>query len=382
MPDKKFKTPNGQIVNESELSAKYGDRFNSLIQDKTFSEVTEPVYKTPNGKYATESTLKTKYGAKFDELSSNNTFVLDNPTEKKNSVATTAPPKLASATPTGSSDGKNSSGFPKIDMNGIAPGNGVQPNYTAGKEVKKVVTPETKYKEGTVAWNHQKMIENNPDYVSNYDKFKQVKNVSDAKKAEIAQDNEDEFNGVGIWNNVKSFGRQVVNTALQGAASLADIHPDDKKDIKIEEDPFADQKAKAKKEFQDKVLLARRNKETVPVFTIQDINQRAKEIKLQERIDSQSETQIKDFLQKDNETGGLQKNKFQSFEIGNYATIQEKDKVLLEQQNIERNVIKGLEGELKGLEVKLTENGLSPENLKLYKEKNNSLNTIKCKIRY
>ena len=83
MPDTKYKTPNGQIVNGTELQAKYGDKFSSLLNDKTFVEVTEPVYKTPNGKYESESVLKNKYGDKFDELSKNNTFVLDTPSLKK-----------------------------------------------------------------------------------------------------------------------------------------------------------------------------------------------------------------------------------------------------------------------------------------------------------
>ena len=83
MPDRKYKTPNGQIVNGAELQSKYGEKFNSLVADKTFSEVTEPVYKTPNGKFETESVLTNKYGDKFNELKANNTFILDAPLKKK-----------------------------------------------------------------------------------------------------------------------------------------------------------------------------------------------------------------------------------------------------------------------------------------------------------
>jgi hypothetical protein len=287
---------------------------------------------------------------------------------KKKKESTAAAPKLDSAPKVGSLDG---AGFPKIDTNSVAPGMGVQPKA-------KTVVKETKYAEGTVAWNHQKMIQNNPDYVANYDKFKQVKNVSDAKKLEIAQDNEDEFNGKGIWNNIKSFAIDAADVAIQGLGSIADMHAGDKKDMQLEKDPFADQKAKAKKEFQEQIAVAKKNKEVVPVFTSADIDKRAKEIKLKERIDSQSETQIKDYLAEDNSNGQVKKDSYQSFAIGEYSTIQENDKVLLEQQNIERNVIKGLSGELKDLENKFTESGLTPENLKLYKEKNNSLVSIKA----
>jgi hypothetical protein len=41
MAEKQFKTPNGNILTEGELKKEYGERFNSLIQDNTFTEVTE-----------------------------------------------------------------------------------------------------------------------------------------------------------------------------------------------------------------------------------------------------------------------------------------------------------------------------------------------------
>ena len=367
----------GKYSDEKELNSKFPE-----LNGYDAQSLKDYVATSNSGKYQDEETLNSKFPEFFTpkKKASSNWGSDSQPKDTATSLVSgewtktkTPSKKVAEKVKTTT---KTPNYFPKVDTNGLAPGEGTQFDYNAEK-AKEVVAPEVKYKEGSVAWNHQKMIENNPDYVSNYDKFKQVKKVSDAKKAEIAQDNEDEFNGVGIWNNIKSFGREAFNTTIDAASNANPSFTPFLKSSKMDEDPFADQKAKAKKEFQDEVLLAKKNKEVIPVFTNQDINKRAKEIKLQERIDSQSETQIKDFLQKDNETGGLQKNRFQSFEIGNYATIQEKDKVLLEQQNIERNVIKGLEGELKGLEQKLTENGLSPENLKLYKEKNNSLTLIK-----
>jgi hypothetical protein len=50
--------------------------------------------------------------------------------EKKNSIATSTPPKSVSVTSTGSSGGK---GFPKIDTNSVAPGLGVQPKVSVAK---------------------------------------------------------------------------------------------------------------------------------------------------------------------------------------------------------------------------------------------------------
>jgi hypothetical protein len=68
MQEPKYKTPNGQIVDKKELQSKYGTKFDELVKNKTFSEITEPVYKVPNGKYEVESVLTKKYGEKFNEL--------------------------------------------------------------------------------------------------------------------------------------------------------------------------------------------------------------------------------------------------------------------------------------------------------------------------
>jgi len=63
--------------------------------------------------------------------------------QKKNSVATSIPAKLDSGTTTGSSGGKNSSGFPEIDRNSVAPGNGVQPDYAVVQSKKKPLQKPT-----------------------------------------------------------------------------------------------------------------------------------------------------------------------------------------------------------------------------------------------
>ena len=97
MPDKKYKTPNGSIVSESDLRNKYGNKFNDLTNNGSFSLIDEPIYKTPNGKYETESVLKKKYGDKFQGLIDSNMFALDEPVKKKEeSQSTSDDPKLDS----------------------------------------------------------------------------------------------------------------------------------------------------------------------------------------------------------------------------------------------------------------------------------------------
>lgn len=75
---KKYKTPNGSIVDESVLRQKYGARFDSLVGNGTFTlhteSVSSDVYKTPNGSSVSESTLREKYGDKFESLVSDGTL--------------------------------------------------------------------------------------------------------------------------------------------------------------------------------------------------------------------------------------------------------------------------------------------------------------------
>ncbi len=66
---KKYRAPNGEIVEESVLRSKYGDRFDALVQSGTFTPVEEAAsqnlsakkYKTPNGAIVDETVLRDKY---------------------------------------------------------------------------------------------------------------------------------------------------------------------------------------------------------------------------------------------------------------------------------------------------------------------------------
>ena len=300
--------------------------------------------------------------------------------------------KSASVPKAGSLDGqastKNSKGFPLIDTNSVAPGYGQQPESKL-KNTPKTKISEKKYEEGTMAWNHRKMIENNPDYVSKYEQFKDIQKVSDLKKEEIAKSVNDEFDGIGIWNNIKKFGKETINAitepTIAGISSIGALFSDEKpsnyvqkavQKSKIETDSFASEKEKAKKEFDDAIRLAKINKKPIPSFSEADVNNRAIEIKIENKIKSQSETQLKDYLKKDEETGSKDKTKFLTYEAGKYSTIKEKDKLLLEKQNIERNVINGLKGELSDLKKEIQTNGLNEENKNRYLEKYNKYREV------
>lgn len=86
--DSRYRTPNGKVVTEGQLKEKYGDRFDSLIQEGSFTSISENTFSTPNGTLETESVLREKYGDRFDSLIENNTFSLDfSPVKKKDQQA-------------------------------------------------------------------------------------------------------------------------------------------------------------------------------------------------------------------------------------------------------------------------------------------------------
>jgi len=95
---KKYRAPNGEIVEESVLRSKYGDRFDALVQSGTFTPVEEAAsqnlsakkYKTPNGAIVDETVLRDKYGDKFESYVSQGAFVpeqVSEPVKKKEDTA-------------------------------------------------------------------------------------------------------------------------------------------------------------------------------------------------------------------------------------------------------------------------------------------------------
>lgn len=110
---KKYRTPNGQVVDESVLREKYGNRFDSLVSNGTFTvEEDKPsgiLYTTPNGKEADETTLKNKYGSEFETLVGNGTF------KKKDEAVSETGGELAAISSTGSMLGSGLKMLPKVN---------------------------------------------------------------------------------------------------------------------------------------------------------------------------------------------------------------------------------------------------------------------------
>jgi hypothetical protein len=248
------------------------------------------------------------------------------------------------------------------------------------------VQEKVNLKKGTLAWNHEKMLQNNPDYVAKYDKYTQAKTVTEENKQKALQELQSEKDNFEVTDYLKSGAKRVgtlagsllnemaikpVNQALTmfGKTTREDID-NNKGIIPLVEDtykdkvPFEEQRKLAEQEFLNAKLSAKKSKNPIPKFTEEDKQKRAEEIFLKQKLDSYSATQVKDFMQ-DHKDDGI-KTDLSRFESGKYATLQEKDKTLLEVQNVQRTEIGVLVDKLqekKSRFEKLQKQGISiPEN--------------------
>jgi DNA-binding MltR family transcriptional regulator len=310
MPDKKFKTPNGKIVSESELTNKYGEKFNSLVENKTFSEVSEPVYKTPNGSYEAESVLQSKYGEKFDELKNNKTFILDSPLKKKdNSQESGQNPQRASLLSQGTkrpswdtespkkplvSDGLV--GESRKNLKSVLEANKLD-KFVSNKPIEKQTSKEvlkqskettlglTKKPSGSLSVAKTKaptsmseVIEGNeilkPIIAEKVYQYRDQTRLTEEEKKDTEQQLADKENTVGFMNNAIDMFHQATNYFSKGAF--------------IKDDPLSDEKQRAKDYFKEVGVT-----DASPV----EINNKAKELFIDDKNTEKKQQKINDFLE-------------------------------------------------------------------------------------
>lgn len=258
------------------------------------------------------------------------------PVKKKDasvSPSTTTKPKSESATSAGSSDLLKSNSLLAQDHR-VKP---VPPVKT------KTVTPgPSKYKEGSMAWTQEKLKQSDPSYSQLYDKFKQAEAVSEEKVRAIRQEVEQEAKNTG-W---AATGKRYWNNAVDAITTLGSFGEATKApdEVRFETDALAEEKAQAKKELVKLQQQAKAQKQPAPQITNDAILERAKEIKVQKRIKSQQETQVRSFLEDAEATtsGPGTRNMRQElmlFEAGENSTLHENDKLLLKKQNLLRPAI-------------------------------------------
>lgn len=173
--------------------------------------------------------------------------------KKKDTTAIAPNTKSASVPKTGSSVGKGTQVFPEIDMNSVAPGMGVQPDYAAmiekdKKKSQKIKALETSFYEAT---KH-----NDDDAVAE-------QRTQEAIKKE------------GFWNTVKDWSKKAVNATSDFIFNMTD-EGSTPEALKIDTDPLAEEKKRVKTE-------ALKNKEKL---TDEQVNTKAAELYKQKQKDN------------------------------------------------------------------------------------------------
>jgi len=289
----------------------------------------------------------TKYaeeGASDAELQDfRNTFIS---TKKKStpsnvSGSTSVPQKSASVPATGSLD------FLK-PKDPLAPADPFikQPAKTQqSPNQAKPVVPSSELKEGSMAWNQARLLETDPSYRRDYDRFKQAEKLPEGREQQIRQEVEDEANNVGFLNNARTLlakGASMIPSFLGGTSG---------KDI----DPLYKEKETAKKELVQKNALAKKNNQPATPITDDVLTERAKEIKINNRLKSERDSQVNSFLTDlENETSGpgteTARQRLMAFQVGNQSTLDAKDTILLKKQNVLRPAIESSYSLLKDIE--------------------------------
>lgn len=206
----------------------------------------------------------------------------------------------------------------------------------------KPALPSSQLPEGSMAWTQARLLETDPEYGRDYERFKQAEILPEGREQQIRQEVEDEANNVGFINQyIKSPLRSFGNFLTQGTFS--------------EGDALKDEKEQAKKELIQQNALFKKNKQPEIPITQQEITDRAKEIRINKRIQSERDSQVNSFLTDlENTTYGKGKpnarQRLEVFQVGNKSTLQEKDKQILKKQNVLRPAIESSYSILKDIQ--------------------------------
>lgn len=182
-----------------------------------------------------------------------------------------------------------------------------------------------------------------PEADALYDRYKQATTLSPDKVKEIQLEVDDEANNEGFLNQLKTGVSKLTSMApkwLGGTSGKESV-------------PLYEEKEQAKKELlQEWKANKKANK---PAQNIDDkaILERAKQIKIQKRVESEKESLTRDFLsEQENITDDKfvsNREKLKVFETRKMASLQEKDKALLQKQNILRPAIESQAAKIKKL---------------------------------
>ena len=243
--------------------------------------------------------------------------------KKDNSILSSQVPKSELAPQNGSS---------AITGN-LKPGENISP-FPKQKENKPVEnTTPSQYKEGTMAWNLEK-ISKTKDWIALDNDLKKATTIPDERKKEIAKEVEDEANGVGIWNTINKKGKEFYNSLSENLGPFSRLIGVGNK---AETDPLAEEKKQAVK------LLAKKGYKSSDINN-ELVKKTAIDIKINKRLDSEKESLMRDYSSSSEDefdsTNTISKIDRQKIKEGvKVAGSQQQKNILEDQVNIKDGVL-------------------------------------------
>jgi len=159
---------------------------------------------------------------------------------------------------------------------------------------------------------------------ANLKQYKEATKITDEEKSTLQQEVEDEFNQQGIWNGMKTGMKKGFNTLANVVTTIGTFGSETEAPIQMEVDPFAKEKKQAKEE-----LVAEKK-----AVTPQAITERAKQIKIQNRLDGLKVDKNNEYLSNlpEEEVKALNLEK-----VREYKTLGDKEKYIATKSELLKN---------------------------------------------
>jgi hypothetical protein len=235
----------------------------------------------------------------------------------------------------------------------------------------------------STAIQKQQAVSQSPGFMDKYLNFKNnVSTVTEEDKARAEEELNDEVDDNQWTDYLREGSKKVVNNVIKFANTPLEAinrFGGDVPELPMIEkkNPLGENLKQADEEFLALKKAAKQANKPIPVFTKEDRYNRAKELFLKDRTDSYVASRQKDFLQEQNDVdNGELQSKFADFEKGQLASLDEKEKALLNKQATQEVTYKRLQNELGDIVSEIKTSGLTPDLKQAYDEKINQYKEV------
>ncbi|MDR2223570.1 MAG: hypothetical protein LBE34_12700 [Flavobacteriaceae bacterium] len=182
----------------------------------------------------------------------------------------------------------------------------------------------------------------NPEVSKLNDDLQATYAVSDTRKQEITQKVDAEINQEGIWNNIKHYGKKALNAGMDylgQATGMAYLFGDGEvsKDLKFQTNPLENELKEVNKQIKQDVAIAKKENKPIPTFTEKEKIAKARDLKIQKEIKSESDSQVRSFIKEAEKrvdaSGISDKEKLKLFQTSELDSLSEKDRNILKKKD-------------------------------------------------